>query len=26
MTPDWGYVEHFEEINLPALELALQAE
>ncbi len=26
MTPDWGYEEHFEEINLPALELALQAE
>lgn len=26
MTPDWGYVEHFEEINLPALEFALRAE
>lgn len=26
MTPEWGYVEHFEEINLPALEIALQAE
>jgi len=26
MTPGWGYVEHFEEINLPALEIALQAE
>ncbi len=26
MTPDWGYVEHFEEINLPAMEIALQAE
>jgi len=26
MDPEWGYVEHFEKINLPALELALQAE
>ena len=26
MEPDWGYVEHFREINLPTLEQALQAE
>jgi len=26
MSDDWGYVEHFEEINFPALEAALQAE
>lgn len=26
MEPDWGYIEHFREINLPSLETALQAE
>ncbi|AFZ71359.1 metal ABC transporter substrate-binding protein [Natronobacterium gregoryi] len=26
MEPDWGYVEHFREINLPTLETALEAE
>ena len=24
MSPDWGYVEHFEEINLPTMEVALE--
>ena len=26
MEPDWGYVDHFREINLPSLERALRAE
>ncbi|MDQ2051569.1 metal ABC transporter substrate-binding protein [Natronolimnohabitans sp. A-GB9] len=26
MEPDWGYMDHFYEINLPSLETALQAE
>jgi len=26
MSPNWGYEEHFREINLPALEIALRAE
>ena len=26
MEPDWGYIDHFREINLPSLEVALQAE
>jgi zinc transport system substrate-binding protein len=26
MEPDWGYVDHFREINLPSIETALQAE
>ena len=26
MEPDWGYVDHFRELNLPSLETALQAE
>ena len=26
MEPDWGYLEHFYEINLPTIETALQAE
>ncbi|MFP8951534.1 metal ABC transporter substrate-binding protein [Natrialbaceae archaeon A-arb3/5] len=26
MEPDWGYVEHFRELNLPTLETALRAE
>ncbi|GAB6879107.1 hypothetical protein JCM17823_13810 [Halorubrum gandharaense] len=26
MEPDWGYIEHFREINLPSIERALRAE
>ena len=26
MEPDWGYIEHFRELNLPTLETALRAE
>ncbi|MCH7661764.1 MAG: zinc ABC transporter substrate-binding protein [Euryarchaeota archaeon] len=26
MEPDWGYIDHFREINLPSIETALQAE